>query len=169
MAVLFALDRAAPRIGSAELLVRHDIVLLDRYVASNAAYTAARLHQGADGEWSSGSVQLEFDRLALPDARRAAASRRTRGARRASAPGIAREADDTSRSATPTSATAVCRRRTGAVYARLAATAVGVAGGRRRDGPARTHCDRAIGLAADSLLNEAVTRTPHGSDTDRRT
>ncbi len=49
MAMLFALDRAAA-VGDIEGLRRdHDVVIMDRYVASNAAYTAARLHQDADG------------------------------------------------------------------------------------------------------------------------
>jgi len=66
MAVLFALDRAAARDEIAGLLAGHDVVLLDRYVASNAAYSAARLHQGADGEVVEWVRALEFDRLALP-------------------------------------------------------------------------------------------------------
>ena len=49
MAVLFALDRraAAPALRAA--LETHDVVLVDRYVASNAAYGAARRHEGATG------------------------------------------------------------------------------------------------------------------------
>ena len=49
MAVLFALDRGGAVAELTDLLERHDIVLLDRYVASNAAYGAARLRQGPDG------------------------------------------------------------------------------------------------------------------------
>ena len=50
MAMLFALDRAGA-IADIEALGRdHDVVILDRYVASNAAYSAARLHQDAAGE-----------------------------------------------------------------------------------------------------------------------
>jgi dTMP kinase len=66
MAVLFALDRrgAAERIRSD--LVRHDVVLIDRYVASNAAYGAARLHQGAGGEFVSWLWQLEIERFGVP-------------------------------------------------------------------------------------------------------
>lgn len=66
MAVLFALDRAGARAEIAELLATHDVVILDRYVASNAAYSAARLHQGADGEVARWVRDLEFDRLQLP-------------------------------------------------------------------------------------------------------
>ena len=50
MAVLFALDRAGARDEIGHLSAAYDVVILDRYVASNAAYSAARLHQGADGE-----------------------------------------------------------------------------------------------------------------------
>src|SRR5690606_9886414 len=42
MALLFAMDRHAAREELLELGETHDVVLLDRYVASNAAYTAAR-------------------------------------------------------------------------------------------------------------------------------
>jgi len=41
-------------------------VLVDRYVASNAAYGAARLHQGADGEFVSWVHDLEIERFGLP-------------------------------------------------------------------------------------------------------
>src|SRR5204862_5655602 len=49
MAVLFALDRraAAPALRAA--VASHDVVLVDRYVASNPAYGAARLRQSAAG------------------------------------------------------------------------------------------------------------------------
>ena len=50
MATLFALDRAGAIDHIADLRRRHDVVILDRYVASNAAYSAARLHQDAAGE-----------------------------------------------------------------------------------------------------------------------
>ncbi|TFV58678.1 dTMP kinase [Mycobacterium sp. PS03-16] len=66
MAVLFALDRAGAREQIGELTAAHDIVILDRYVASNAAYSAARLHQDAGGEVVEWVRALEFDRLALP-------------------------------------------------------------------------------------------------------
>ena len=51
MAVLFALDRRAAAAGLRAALAEHDVVLVDRYVASNAAYGAARLHQDAAGEF----------------------------------------------------------------------------------------------------------------------
>jgi dTMP kinase len=67
MAVLFALDRSAAREEIADLLGRHDVVILDRYVASNAAYSAARLHQSGDGEVVAWVRALEFERFAMPE------------------------------------------------------------------------------------------------------
>ncbi|CAM2940369.1 dTMP kinase [Skermania piniformis] len=66
MAVLFALDRAGARDRLAELAATYDVVLLDRYVASNAAYSAARLHQDGAGEVVGWVAELEFGRLQLP-------------------------------------------------------------------------------------------------------
>ena len=67
MAVLFALDRAAARERVAALRREHDVVILDRWVASNAAYCAARLHQDAGGEMVSWVGELEYGRLGLPE------------------------------------------------------------------------------------------------------
>ena len=66
MALLFALDRrdAGPRLRDA--LAAHDAVLVDRYVASNAAYGAARLGQDAAGEFVAWVRALEIDRFAVP-------------------------------------------------------------------------------------------------------
>ncbi|WP_067534862.1 dTMP kinase [Nocardia crassostreae] len=66
MALLFALDRADARDELSKLLADNDIVLLDRYVASNAAYNAARLHQPATGEIAAWVAELEFGRFGLP-------------------------------------------------------------------------------------------------------
>ena len=66
MAVLFALDRASAAGHIAALCDSHDVVILDRYVASNAAYSAARLHQGADGDMVGWIADLEYGRLGLP-------------------------------------------------------------------------------------------------------
>ncbi|WP_068181966.1 dTMP kinase [Mycobacterium sp. UM_CSW] len=66
MATLFALDRAGA-IGQIAALGRdHDVVILDRYVASNAAYSAARLHQDAAGEAAAWVLRFEYERLGLP-------------------------------------------------------------------------------------------------------
>jgi dTMP kinase len=66
MGLLYALDRR----GAADELRAerdaHDVVLLDRYVASNAAYGAARLHQDARGEFVGWVRELEIDRFGLP-------------------------------------------------------------------------------------------------------
>jgi dTMP kinase len=66
MAVLFALDRGAARDDLSALCAGYDIVILDRYVASNAAYSAARLGQDAHGEMVSWVGELEYGRLGLP-------------------------------------------------------------------------------------------------------
>ncbi|MBF6327168.1 dTMP kinase [Nocardia transvalensis] len=66
MALLFALDRADAREELAKLVVDNDIVLLDRYVASNVAYNAARTDQSADGEIATWIAELEFGRFELP-------------------------------------------------------------------------------------------------------
>src|SRR5205823_5783544 len=52
MAVLFALDRRYAADALRADLSAHDVVLVDRYVASNVAYGAARLHQDAHGEFA---------------------------------------------------------------------------------------------------------------------
>ena len=67
MAVLFALDRAAARDRIAALRAGHDVLILDRYVASNAAYCAARLHQDAGGDMVDWVGGLEYGRLGLPE------------------------------------------------------------------------------------------------------
>jgi dTMP kinase len=66
MAMLFALDRAGAAAQIRELCGGHDVVILDRYVASNAAYSAARLHQDAEGEVVGWVYQMEYHRLRLP-------------------------------------------------------------------------------------------------------
>lgn len=66
MALLFALDRLAAAPGIRADLERHDVVLLDRYVASNAAYCAARLHENADGPFVEWVRALEIDQFELP-------------------------------------------------------------------------------------------------------
>lgn len=66
MAMLFALDRADGADQIRDLCRDHDVVLLDRYVASNAAYSAARLHQPVDGEAVGWVHDIEYGRLQLP-------------------------------------------------------------------------------------------------------
>jgi dTMP kinase len=118
MAMLFALDRAAAVDDIARLTHDYDVVILDRYVASNAAYSAARLHQNAAGEAAGWVQALEYRRLRLPApdwqillaVSAELAGRRARD-RAATEPGRARdsyERDDG------------LQQRTGAVYAELA-------------------------------------------------
>jgi dTMP kinase len=66
MAMLFALDRRGAADGIRADLDTHDVVLLDRYVASNAAYGAARLHQDARGEFVAWVRAIEIGRFGLP-------------------------------------------------------------------------------------------------------
>lgn len=66
MALLFALDRKDAAGEVRDLLSCNDIVLMDRYVASNAAYTAARLEQSAEGEAVEWIRALEFERFGVP-------------------------------------------------------------------------------------------------------
>jgi dTMP kinase len=119
MAVLFALDRAGAKDQIAALCGAHDVVILDRYVASNAAYSAARLHQGAGGEVVAWVGDLEYRRFGLPRPDRqilldasvelAAQRARHRAEREADRARDAYERDDG------------LQQRTGAVYAQLAA------------------------------------------------
>ncbi|MEV1291364.1 dTMP kinase [Pseudonocardia sp. NPDC049635] len=66
MAILFALDRRAAAPGLRADLASHDVVLVDRYVASNAAYNAARLGQDAHGEVVGWVRALEVQRFGIP-------------------------------------------------------------------------------------------------------
>ncbi|MDK4322305.1 dTMP kinase [Corynebacterium pseudodiphtheriticum] len=67
MATLFALDRAASREKLRSYLAdgthRDSVLILDRYVASSAAYSWARTGEEAVTDWVA---QLEFGRLGLP-------------------------------------------------------------------------------------------------------
>jgi dTMP kinase len=119
MAMLFALDRAGAAEQVGELRTSHDVLILDRYVASNAAYSAARLHQDAAGEVVDWVYRLEFGRLGLPkpdyqlllDVSVELASRR---ARRRAAEEVGRARDAYERDGG-------LQQRTGQVYAGLAA------------------------------------------------
>ena len=123
MAMLFALDRAGGADQIRDLCRDHDVVILDRYVASNAAYSAARLHQQADGEVVGWVHDIEYRRLHLPapdwqvllgvPAELADQRARHRARRDASRERDAYERD------------AGLQQRTGAVYAGLAATGWG--------------------------------------------
>ncbi|PRX49050.1 dTMP kinase [Prauserella shujinwangii] len=66
MALLYALDRRDAAGDIRARLDGHDVVLLDRYVASNAAYGAARLREKASGGFVEWVRTLEIDRFGLP-------------------------------------------------------------------------------------------------------
>lgn len=66
-ALLFALDRRAAAAEIRHLVADHDLVLLDRYVSSNAAYGAARLGApDVETDFPEWVRALEIDRFALP-------------------------------------------------------------------------------------------------------
>ena len=123
MAMLFALDRAGGADQIRDLCRDHDVVILDRYVASNAAYSAARLHQQADGEVVGWVHEIEYRRLHLPapdwqvllGVSIDLADQRARD----------RAQHDASRERDAYERDAGLQQRTGAVYAGLAATAWG--------------------------------------------
>ena len=119
MALLFALDRRAAADGLREACARHDVVLVDRYIASNGAYGAARLHQDADGEFVSWVRALEVERFGIPvpDHQLLLAVPRAVAARRAAH----RERTEAGRERDAYEADAALQERTGAVYAGLAA------------------------------------------------
>jgi len=68
-ALLFALDRFEARDELNELRANNDLVILDRYVASNLAYQGGRLQPGSEQdeliEWLAG---VEYDGMSLPEA-----------------------------------------------------------------------------------------------------
>ena len=123
MATLFALDRAGAVEQIEELRRGHDVVILDRYVASNAAYSAARLHEDAAGAAVQWVHELEYQRLGLPapdwqvllavPAELAGQRARSRAQSDPGRPRDSYERDDE------------LQRRTGAVYAGLAAAGWG--------------------------------------------
>lgn len=63
MATLFALDRHGAKEQLESYVNSDKLVLLDRYVASNAAYSAARLEDDSVMDWVH---DLEFGRFGLP-------------------------------------------------------------------------------------------------------
>jgi dTMP kinase len=120
MALLFALDRKDAADEIRNLLSRNDIVLLDRYVASNAAYTAARLEQSLDGAAVEWIRSLEFERFGAPvpdvqvllDVPVALAAERA----------AARESADAARTRDAYERDGSLQTRTSAIYGRLAET-----------------------------------------------
>lgn len=115
MATLFALDRHGAREQLLPYVDSERIILLDRYVASNAAYSAARLQDDAVMDWVH---DLEFGRLALPlpDLQVLLATEPVTAAQRA----ISREAQDTSRERDRYETDSGLQQRTYDAYQRLA-------------------------------------------------
>jgi dTMP kinase len=119
MATLFALDRAGAHDEIVHLRAAYDVLIMDRYVASNAAYSAARLHQDASGEVVEWVRHLEYDRLRLAvphwqillDVPPELAAERARN----------REANEAHRARDKYERDDELQRRTGEVYAGLAA------------------------------------------------
>ncbi len=64
--MLFALDRAESRDHLLGLIGDHDVVVLDRYVASNLVYQAARLPQEKRQRLIDALVEVEFGIVDLP-------------------------------------------------------------------------------------------------------
>jgi dTMP kinase len=119
MATMFALDRSDAKAEIDRLRAAHDVVILDRYVASNAAYSAARLHQDVNGEVVAWVRELEFGRFAMPapDWQVLLAVPTELAAERARR----REAADADRARDAYERDDGLQRRTGAAYAALAA------------------------------------------------
>jgi len=65
-ALLFACDRFATRDKLAEAIGRNDLVVCDRYVASNIAYQAAKLDEHRWGEFIEWVLAVEFGQFSLP-------------------------------------------------------------------------------------------------------
>ncbi len=65
-ALLYGGDRFESRGQLLELIAAHDLVILDRYVASNIAYNAAKVPENERVGLISWIEQLEFDLFALP-------------------------------------------------------------------------------------------------------
>lgn len=121
MAALFALDRGGARAWLSGALGRHDVVLLDRYAASNAAFGAARLREHADGPFVEWVRELEFGRLGLPVPALQLLLRVPVALAQQRAAG--REAEDTARTRDAFERDGGLQERTGAVYDALAAAA----------------------------------------------
>ena len=66
MALLFALDRKERRQAIIDAARENDVLIIDRYVASNAAYSLARRQDPAIVEWIE-KTEFEDFQLPLPD------------------------------------------------------------------------------------------------------
>ena len=116
MATLFALDRHGAKAQLDEAAKSSELLILDRYVASNAAYSAARLGDDSVMDWV---FDLEFGktRATKPDLQIYLATDVDVAAQRASS----REAQDASREKDQYEKDRNLQAATAAAYARLAA------------------------------------------------
>jgi len=121
MAVLFALDRRAAGDELRAALAESDVLLVDRYLASNAAYGGRPAATSpVTGSSSPGCAELELERFGHPGPGPAAAAPGAdRGGRRGGRP-AGRRWDAGARSGTATSPTTSSQRRCGRVYDQLA-------------------------------------------------
>lgn len=118
-ALLFALDRRGAAEQISEALTEHDLVLLDRYVSSNAAYGSARLGGPVvETDFAEWVRALEIDRFGIPlpdlqvllDVPVALAEQRARG----------RASSDATRALDTFESDGGLQRRTSAMYLELA-------------------------------------------------
>lgn len=118
-ALLFALDRRAAAAEIGRLVLEHDLVILDRYVTSNAAYGAARLG-GPDVEtgFPEWVLELEIFRFGLPQPDRQLLLATPTELAAARAKG--RAAADGTRALDRFESDSALQHRTGAMYRRLA-------------------------------------------------
>ncbi|SDO27248.1 dTMP kinase [Nakamurella panacisegetis] len=119
-ALLFALDRRAAAQEIRDRLTQFDLVVLDRYVSSNAAYGAARLGgPEVDTGFPEWVLDLEIGRFGLPrpDRQVLLATPRHIAAQRAAG----RAEQDSSRSLDRFESDAGLQERTAAMYERFAA------------------------------------------------
>jgi dTMP kinase len=65
-AVLYALDRLESRDATADLAARADVLVLDRYIASNMAYQAAKVAPAESAAMMRWILRMETDLFALP-------------------------------------------------------------------------------------------------------
>ena len=120
-ALLFALDRRDAADQIRDLVRDHDVVLLDRYVSSNAAYGSARLGgPEEDTDFPDFVRELEIGRFGIPIPDRQVLLATPADAGRGPCHGDVPRSRRTGRW-TPSSPTTGLQRRTAAMYAALAA------------------------------------------------
>ncbi|MBA2323652.1 MAG: dTMP kinase [Pseudonocardiales bacterium] len=154
MAVLFALDRRAAADDLRAAYASADVVLVDRYVASNAAYGAARLYQDGAGEFVGWVRELELARFGLPVPDLQLLLRVPREVAAARAAG--RERDDATRTRDTFESDDGLQARCGAVYDQLAEQGW-LSPWRVLDGAGRVAVEELTEDLVTELLEESVT------------